>query len=115
MKIRTLKLSTDTFDRINTFTCEVRGFRGPVTRKCSLHRDYQVQGDGIYWIMQHAGMIASSYSDEEVAERNRLNVEKPLRDREVVRVGRQKFELEYTGHNRSGDYSTVAVLKPVRK
>ena len=111
--MRTLKLSTDTFDHINTFTCEVKGFRGPVSRKCSLHRDYKVAGDGIYWVMQHCGMIASSYSAEEITERSRLNSEESLRDREIVRVGRQKFELEYTGFNRSGDYSTVAVLKQV--
>lgn len=107
--MRTLNLATDTFDRVNTFTVEVRSVLGRMRNvTASLHRDMEKRGDGILWIMQHSAMIASSYSDEQIAERKRLNEEEPIRNGEVVIVEGKTYRV-----NVNGDYSNCAVLTEV--
>ncbi len=52
---RILKLSTGSFDQENTFVVfSKRGF--PMT--ASLHQDYEKEGDGIYWAMQHGACLS---------------------------------------------------------
>lgn len=62
---REITLSAGTFDRLHTF--RVEGVRG----RCSLHSGYEKEGDGILWIMQHAGCIAAHYGADEIADRSR--------------------------------------------
>ena len=102
---RELKLLTNTFDRDNTFSVDLPRLAG---FRCSLHRDYKVRGDGILWVMQHASMICSSYSEEQVAEIDRLKTEPKLRNGEVVTVEGKLYRVRVLG-----DYSTAALLDPI--
>lgn len=101
---RTIALSTGTFDRTNTFRVDV-GKRFHAT--CSLHRDYQKQGDGIYWAMQHAACISSHYSDEEIAEKDRLASEAPLQNGDTVLIDGNSYTVRVLG-----DYSNAAIFDP---
>ena len=108
--MKTLKVSTGSFDHVNTFNVNVRNpvLREAYPRKCSLHRDYKKKGDGILWIMQHPGCIASSYSQSEIDEMSRLRNSDPIVADEIVKVGRKKFKVRMLG-----DYSSCAILDPV--
>jgi hypothetical protein len=102
--MRTLTLSTGSFDRTNSFNVNVGR---PIPRKASLHRDYKVAGDGVLWIMQHAGYIASSYSQSEIDERGRLASEQPVAHGDPVQVDGKKYIVRVLG-----DFSDCAILDP---
>lgn len=106
--LRTLRPVSDNFDRVNTFSLQVKGFRGPKVIWCSLRQGFQTADDGIFWVMQHAGVIADSYTEAEVAERNRLNSETPVKDGDIVLVGGCEYQVKV-----NGDYSDAAILEPV--
>lgn len=99
---REITLSAGTFDRLHTF--RVEGVRG----RCSLHSGYEKEGDGILWIMQHAGCIAAHYGADEIAERERLATEAPIANGEIVIVGDAAYRVKVIGN-----YSNAAVLEPV--
>lgn len=99
---RELTLSTGSFDRVNTF--RVEGVRG----RCSLKSGYTKDGDGKLWIMQHSGCIASSYSQEEIDERDRLRVATPIANGEVVAVNGAAYRVRVLGN-----YSDAAILEAV--
>ena len=106
--MRIMQLLTNSFDRLNTFNVMIPGFSRSTPRRCSLPRDYKEIGDGVLWIMQHAGVIASSYSPYEIAERDRLNSEPPVVDGEVVEFEGKEYRVRVVG-----DYSDCAFLDPV--
>jgi hypothetical protein len=65
--MKTLKLSTSNFDQDNTFRLASVKYS-----TCSLHKDMKTQGDGIYWAMQHGGMLKDHYTDKDREEKARL-------------------------------------------
>lgn len=75
---------------------------------CSLFRGYFKEGDGIVWALQHASVIASHYSDEVLANRERLNKETPVVDGEHIMVDGEELIVHVIG-----DYSNAAILLPV--
>lgn len=107
--MKTLNLSTGSFDQDNTFTMLVKGFRGPETIRCSLHRDYAKTNDGIYWIMQKAGCLKAVYTDKDREETARLNEMEPLRHGEIVKIDDGCYRVKV-----NGNYSDAAVLEPVQ-
>ena len=102
---RRLILSVDNFDRINTFGVALGNYAG---FSCSLHSGYKVEGDGILWIMQGCGILASSYTPAEIAERNRLNAESPVRHGDIVQVEDTLYRVRVLGN-----YSDCAILDKV--
>jgi len=100
--MRVLTLSESTFDQTNTFRCD--GVRGT----CSLRRDYQKKGDGILWIMLHAGCLKDSYTAADSAERERLNASTRVANGETVKVLGRMYRVKI-----NGNYSDAGVLEPV--
>jgi hypothetical protein len=87
---------------------QLRQGRARVPAKCSVYRDYHKAGDGILWAMQHSACIASSYSAEEIAERNRLNAEPALQNGEIVTIEGRTYRVRVLG-----DYSNAALFDAV--
>lgn len=102
--MKVLTISKGTFDYINNFRIkDVRYSR------CSLHRDYNKVGDGILWAMLHAGVIASSYSKEEIEETERLkNPLFQISNGEVVLIENKEYRVRVLGN-----YSTCAMFDPI--
>ncbi|HPD73472.1 MAG TPA: hypothetical protein PLL30_16995 [Candidatus Krumholzibacteria bacterium] len=106
--MRTMQLHTDSFDRKNTF--RIRCGRDGYAARASLHRGMLTRDDGVLWVLQHASCIASSYSADEIAERERLAAEAPVVNGEIVEVEGEKYRVRVIG-----DYSDCAILDPVEK
>ncbi|RPH72691.1 MAG: hypothetical protein EHM78_01970 [Myxococcaceae bacterium] len=107
--MRTLTLSTGSFDQVNTFNvAHPRRAKDYLPMRAALYRDYAKVGDGVYWAMQIAGCIKSSYSDADRAEIDRLNVEPALTNGEVVLIDGHQYRTEI-----KGAYSDCAVFHPV--
>jgi hypothetical protein len=103
--MRTLTLSTGSFDQINTFA--VFSKRGiPMT--ASLHRDYEKEGDGIYWAMQKSACLKSSYTDDDRAEKSRLQSELAIQNGEVVLIDGKQYKTRVLG-----DYSDCAIFDAI--
>jgi hypothetical protein len=110
--MRELIIATDSIDREHTFRIDTtvtgtgrRGGRFPAT--CTLHSGYQKQGDGVYWALQGATVIAAHYSEREIAERDRLNSEDPIKNGEVVLIDGAKYTTFVLG-----DFSNCAIFVP---
>lgn len=102
--MRTLNLSTDTFDQVNTFL--IQGPRRTI-RAC-LHRDYQTQGDGVYWAMQKSGMLKDSYTEADRAETSRLSSEHVIQNGEIVLIDGEQYKIRVLG-----DYSDCAIFDKI--
>lgn len=93
--MRTLNLSTGSFDQVNTFNVEIRADRPAKT--ASLHRDYVKQGDGVYWALSSGAMLKDKYTPADVAERDRLNSEAPLKHGEIVLIDGEQYKTRVLG------------------
>jgi hypothetical protein len=103
--LRTLTLSIDSFDQINSFPVfSKRGF--PMT--ASLHRDYEKWGDGIYWAMNTGACIKNHYTEADRAETARLSRTAPLMDGEIVLIDGKQYKTRVLG-----DYSNCAVFNEI--
>lgn len=91
--MRTLTLSTDTFDQVNTFNVDVG--RGIV--KASLHRDYNKKGDGIYWAMNSGATLKSKYTQADRDESARLNSEHAIVNSEIVLIDGEQYRARVLG------------------
>jgi hypothetical protein len=96
-------------NRAKTFPMKLRNVLGnEFVCIGSLHCGYEKRDDGILWIMQHAAVIASSHSPEQIAERQRMwgaNAERPVQNGDVVNVKGRRYIVKV-----KGDYSDCAVL-----
>ena len=103
--MKTIKLSEGNFDQMNTFTISNLRGRG----KCSLHQDYEKDGDGIYWVMQHGACLQAHYSDADKAENARLSQpESAISDGEIVLIDGKQFKLRFLGN-----FSDCALFDPI--
>lgn len=103
--MKTLQISTDSFDNINVFTFEELKF----SQKCSLHQGYKTRDDGIYWAMLHSSVLKASYTDEDHALANRLQSGKyTLTNGEIVLIEGKQYKTRYLGK-----YSDCAIFDPV--
>jgi hypothetical protein len=100
--MRTLVQHTD-FDQDNTFKVAPLKYG-----RCSLHKDYQKQGDGIYWVMQHSAVLKSSYTDKDREESERLMADEGIKNGEVVLIEGKQYRYEH-----KGDYSDCGIFHPV--
>jgi hypothetical protein len=103
-----LNIVTETLDQDNTFAIELQKRRGTIRVKCSVRKDYKVRGDGILWALQHGASLQSHYSAKDVAERNRLNNNEPVRHGDIVIIDGKQYAVRVIG-----DYSNCAVFDPL--
>lgn len=76
----------------------------------SLHRDYNKEGDGIYWAMQKGACIKSHYTDEDRAERTRLAQEPLIMSGEKILIDGKQYKCRILG-----DYSDCAIFDPIEE
>lgn len=104
--IRTLKLSTGFSDQDNSFVI----VNPALTKRfiVALHRDYQAQGDGVYWAMQRGACIKSHYTEADHAETRRLKSENAIQNGEYVLIDGKQYKCRILGN-----YSDCAIFDPV--
>jgi hypothetical protein len=108
IKMRTLTLSTGSFDQINTF-----GIHNPRSRYglpiwCSLKQDYQTKGDGVFWALQSGTSMKSSYTEADDAETNRMKTEDHIKNGEIVLIDGKQYRCRVLG-----DYSDAAIFDTI--
>ena len=101
--MRTLVLHTDNFDQDNTFRVSPLKYS-----RCSLYKDYQKEGDGIYWVMQHCAVLKSSYTDKDREESARLMADEGIKNGEVVLIDGNQYRYEH-----KGDYCDCGIFHAV--
>ena len=101
--MKTLTISTGSFDQDNTFTVKPLRYS-----KCKLFKDYKKEGDGIYWVMQCSAMLKAEYTAKDNEERDRLNSMEPLDKDEVVLIDGNQYKFHYLGN-----YSDCGYFEPV--
>jgi hypothetical protein len=101
--MRTLILRTDSFDQDNTFRVAPLKYG-----RCSLNKDYEKQGDGIYWVMQHSAMLKAEYSDKDREESARLMADEGIKNGDVVLIEGKQYRYEH-----KGNYSDCGIFHPV--
>ena len=106
--IREIAFNTDMRNRDTTFSLEFSGFSRVRTLKCVMRLGYQAKDDGIFWALQKSICIQSSYTDEEIAERQRLRLEEPVRDGDIVRINGGLYKTRILG-----DYTDAAIFDPI--
>lgn len=107
--MQTLNLSTGFFDTVNTFVIVVKSLRRPNRYlTASLHRDYQMEGDGVLWAMQRNACIKSCYSDAGRAEAERLSTMLPIGSGDIVMIEGKQYKVKV-----NGDYSDCAIFEPI--
>lgn len=105
--MRTLKIPVDNFDSTATFKFALPPTKWHQNRNRTgyLFRDEET---GTIFVMQGATVIAASYTAEEIAERNRLNSEEPIKPGDQVEVDGRRYQV-----GRLGDYSDAGKLIPL--
>lgn len=106
--MQTINISTGTFDKDNTFVVEYKGPRRNRQLTVSLYRDYKVAGDGILWALQRGSCLKAEYSDEDIAERDRLNALTPIRHDDIVQIEGKQYRARVLG-----DFSDCAIFDPI--
>ena len=99
--MKTITLATDNFDTLNSFNIN----NGRSIVKAVLRRDYEKKGDGIYWALASGACLKSSYSEADIAERERLNSEDPLEHGDEVMIDGAVFIVRV-----KGSYSDCAIF-----
>lgn len=94
--MRTLKLSTGSFDQINSFGLMVGG-RHPV--RVSLCRNYKVENDGVYWALNAGSMLKAHYTANDTAESDRIyRDEPPVRNGDHVMIDGAEYVCRVLGN-----------------
>jgi hypothetical protein len=104
MKMKTLNLSKDTFDRDSEFSIDL-GKKYPKTAK--LYQGYQ-NDDSIYWALQKSGILKGEYSQADIDHRNRLNSETPVKHGDIVQIDNNQYKVRILG-----DFSDCAIFDPI--
>lgn len=90
--MKTLQLSRNTFDYERKF--KVEGVRGDV----SLHQGKEKADDGIYYGLQAGTMVKSHYSQEEIAHKERMRTEAPIKNGEIVLINGEQYKAKVIGN-----------------
>jgi hypothetical protein len=101
--MQTLIESQDSFHYEAQFTFALTGYNGKVSKRTG----YIFKGDGKIYLMQKSAMLCSHYSDEKIANRNRLNSMTPVANGDIV-----MFEGKPHTVKINGDYSDAGELIP---
>jgi len=74
----------------------------------SLHKDYQKQGDGIFWAMKKSACLKAEYTAKDDEERNRLNSMTPLVANDIVIIEGKQYKTRVLGN-----FSDCAIFDPI--
>ena len=91
----TLSIVTDSFDSARNFTFEYTGSMG---RKVSASGYLFEDKDGQIFLMKKSASLKSHYSDEDRAERSRLDGMEPVRDGDTVAVDGKQYQVKILGN-----------------
>lgn len=91
--MKVLTLATGNFDQINTFNVNV----GADVVKASLLRDYEKQGDGIYWALNSGSLLKSTYTPADDEEAARLARSEPLVHGDLVLIEGERYTVRVKG------------------
>jgi hypothetical protein len=80
------------------------------TATCSLRLGYNTRNDGIYWALQHSGVLADSYTNAEINERRRIQSETPVQNGDVVQIDGRNYAAKVLGN-----YSDAVVFVPTQR
>lgn len=94
---KTLTLAIDNFDQINTFNIEVAGRITFKHIKCQLRQGYKDKRDGIYWALNSGSTLKDTYTEADVAERERLYAETPVRNGDIVLIDGKPHKAKVLG------------------
>jgi hypothetical protein len=100
--IRTLKNCESAFDLDAVFNLEVTDRRGTRNLRC-----YAKAEEGEAFINQRSAMITDSYTDEELAQLERLATEAPVRHGDMIELEGKTYRVHV-----NGDFSDAAKLIP---
>ena len=91
----TLTIAQDSFDTAADFTFEYKGYAG---RTCTASGYLFQSDDGQIYLMKNSAVLKSHYSDEDRAERIRLNSMNPVRDGDTVAVNDKQYKVKILGN-----------------
>ena len=91
----TLTIAQDSFDNAADFTFEYKGYAG---RTCTASGYLFQSNDGQIYLMKNSAVLKSHYSDEDRAERIRLNSMNPVRDGDTVAVNGKQYKVKILGN-----------------
>ena len=91
----TLTIAQDSFDTAADFTFEYKGYAG---RTCTASGYLFQSTDGQIYLMKNSAVLKSHYSDEDRAERARLNSMEPVRDGDTVTVSGKQYKVKILGN-----------------
>ena len=91
----TLTIAEDYFDTAADFTFEYKGYAG---RTCTASGYLFQSSDGQIYLMKNSAVLKSQYSDEDRAERARLNSMDPVRDGDTVTVSGKQYKVKILGN-----------------
>jgi hypothetical protein len=95
--MQTLTISKDSFDTAARFTINLNRKNG-VYGEASLHKDYNKQGDGIFWALQKSACLKSEYSAEDIAHGDRMRNMQPLAHGDLVMIEGEQYKVRVLGN-----------------
>ena len=104
--MRTLRFRQDTFDRDALFAFEIETPRRSF-RATGYLLDCRDDGEGVV-LMQAPAVLSDIYGDAEIALRNRIATETPVRGGDVVLVDGKQYVVKVIG-----DYNDAGRLQPL--
>lgn len=104
--MRTLKLSTSTLDKENTFRISLQAGKCPKT--VSLQSGYDKRDDGIIWALNSGAVLQGHYTDADIANLDRLNAMQPVEHEEIVLIEGKQYKTRVLG-----DFSDCAIFDPI--
>lgn len=107
--MRTLTISTDSFDQVNTFNVQINSRKG--LQNITGYVGYYKHEDGKeeFFINQASVCLKAVYTDADRAENARLRTEKPVVDGETVLINGRTFKVKV-----NGNYSDCGTLTEVK-
>lgn len=93
---------------------------GAMRHDCTLYRDYHERGDGIFWLMQCAGVLSKEVYIQDYVEDAEFASSPVIKEGDKVAVlvysyKNKKLEVHTLVAGRVGDFSDACVFKEERK
>ena len=120
--MKTLIKYTGYGDQVNTFGVRVKAPNVRTARDAdgemitfdlsvktvSLYKDYEKEGDGIYWGLASGAMVKCSYTKADKDEKKRIREDSPVENGDIVMIDGDEHKARVLG-----DYSNCVIFDPV--